>query len=237
MSSRNRRRTALALATLAAALGSLGAAAGLARAATSEITLYSRPEGRGDRRSFDRGERDLERYGWGDRAASVRVDSGRWELCRDRDFRGCRVFSRGEYDLRDTPLDRRLMSLRPLDRDDDNREPVYSRPQARYIAQRLYRALLDRNVDEDSVRDAVDEVQNGKLRAQVDSMVRSPEFRRSSGGLGADALLDQIYQGLLGRGVDPGGSRTYLPRIQRRDYTGVVIDIVESREFARAMPR
>lgn len=92
-------------------------------------------------------------------------------------------------------------------------------------------------MDEDSVRAAVDEIQEGRLRAQVDSMVRSPEFRGKAAELGPEALLAQIYDGLFGRPIDPGGTRTYLPRIQRREYAAVVLTIVDSREFRRQLPR
>ena len=207
-----------------------------ALAASTELTLYSRSGLRGDHRSFTSGERDLDRSGWGDRTASVRIEGGAWELCREADYQECTVFTPGEYELRDTRFERRLLSIRPLHKAGGG-EDTYTRSQARYVAQRLYRSLLARNVDEDSVRAAVDEIQEGRLRAQVDSMVRSPEFRGKAAELGPEALLAQIYDGLLGRPIDPGGTRTYMPRIQRREYTAVVLTIVDSREFRRQLPR
>ncbi len=209
--------------------------AGSALAASTELTLYSRSGLRGDHRSFTGGERDLDRSGWGDRAASVRIDGDAWELCREADYQECTVFAPGEYELRDTRFERRLLSIRPLRK--PGGEDTYTRAQARYVAQRLYRALLARSVDEDSVRAAVDEIQEGRLRAQVDSMLRSPEFRRKAAELSPEALLAQIYDGLLGRPIDPGGTRTYLPKVQRREYTAVVLAIVDSREFRRQVPR
>jgi hypothetical protein len=219
-------------------IGTVLLAAGLAggaAAAPAEIALYSRSGLRGDRRSFTSGERDLDRAGWGDRAASVRIEGGAWELCREADYRECTVFAPGDYDLRDTRFERRLLSIRPL------RKPAggdtYTRPQARRVAQRLYRALLARDVDEGSLGPAVDEIQEGRVRAQIDSILRSPEFRSQSAPLGAEALLAQFYEGLLERPVDPGGTRTYLPRVQRRQYTEVLMAIIESREFRSRLPR
>jgi hypothetical protein len=55
--------------------------------------------------------------------------------------------------------------------------------------------------------------------------------------LGAGPLLDQIYRGLLGRPVDSGGRRTYLPRVQRREYAEVLTAIIDSREFRSRLPR
>ena len=215
----------------------LAGLAGRAAAASSELTLYSRSGQRGDHRTFTSAERDLDRAGWGDRAASLRIEGDAWELCREADYRECTVFSPGVYELRDTRFERLLLSIRPLRKRGGDEGPVYTRAQAGHVAQSLYRALLDRNVDVDSVRAAVDEIEDGRLRAQVDSIVRSPEFRSHSASLGADALLDQLYQGLLGRPIDPGGTRTYLARIQRREYTAVVMAIVESREYRSRLPR
>jgi hypothetical protein len=232
MTSRSRARARnVALGT--ACLLSLGPAGSVA-AARDELTLYSRSNLRGDRRTFADGVRDLDRYEWRDRAASIRVEGDAWELCRETDYRDCTAFAPGEYELDDTRFEGRLRSIRPLR--GDGEEETYTRAQARYISQRLYRAFLDRKVDEESIRAVVDEVQAGRLRAQIDSIVRSPEFRSQSAPLGADALLDQIYEGLLGRPVDPGGTRTYLKRIERREYAAVVIAIIESREFRNRLP-
>ncbi len=215
----------------------LAGLAGSAAAASTELTLYSRSGLRGDHRTFTGAERDLDRSGWGDRAASARIEGDAWELCRDADYRECTVFSPGVYELRDTRFDRRLLSIRPLRKRGNGDEPVYTRAQARFVAQSLYRALLDRSVDEGSIRAAVGEIEEGRLRAQVESIVRSPEFRSQSAPRGAEALLEQIYQGLLGRPVDPGGTRTYLARVQRREYAAVVLDIVGSREYRGRLPR
>jgi hypothetical protein len=211
--------------------------AGGAGADSTELTLYSRSGLRGDHRTFTSGERDLDRSGWGDRAASVRIDGDAWELCREADYRECTVFSPGVYELRDTRFERQLLSIRPLRKRGGDEGPVYTRAQARSVAQSLYRALLARNVDEDSIRAAVDEIEDGRLRVQIDSIVRSPEFRSHSAPLGAEALLDQIYQGLLGRPVDPESTRTYLARVQRREYAAVVTTILESREYRSRLPR
>jgi hypothetical protein len=83
----------------------------------------------------------------------------------------------------------------------------------------------------------MNEIEDGRVRAEIDSIVRSPEFRSHSAPLGAEALLEQIYQGLLRRSVDPGGTRTYLARVQRREYAAVVEDILASREYRGRLPR
>jgi hypothetical protein len=37
--------------------------------------------------------------------------------------------------------------------------------------------------------------------------------------------------------VDPGGTRTYLPRVKQREYAAVLLAIIESREFRSRVPR
>lgn len=234
MNSKRRMRNA-ALGT--ACLVTLGLA-GSAAAASGELTVYGRSSGRGDHRTFTNGERDLDRSGWRDRAVSIRVDGGAWELCRETDYRECTVFAPGDFELRDTRFEGHLRSIRPLQKPGgSSEERTYTRPEARTISNRLYRALLGRNVDENSMRAVIDEVQAGRLRPQIDSILRSPEFRSKAAELSAEALLDQIYDGLLGRPTDPGGTRTYLSKIQRREYAAVLLTIIESREFRNRLPR
>jgi hypothetical protein len=134
MNSKRRMRHA-ALGT--ACLVTLGLA-GSAAAASGELTVYSRTSGRGDHRTFTSGERDLDRSGWSDRAASIRVDGGAWELCRETDYRECTVFAPGDFDLRDTRFEGHLRSIRPLQKPGgSSEERTYTRPEARYISNRL----------------------------------------------------------------------------------------------------
>jgi hypothetical protein len=197
-------------------------------------TLFRESSTRGERRPFTAEEPDLGRIGWRDRAGSVRLEGGSWELCRERDYRECTVFAPGSFDLGGTRLERHLRSLRPFGRPVP--EDVYTRAEARFILDRLYRALLGREVDAASVDAAVQEIRAGRLRAQCDAIVRSAEFRSSIAGLSAEDQLGRIYEGLLGRGTDEPGLRTYVARIQKRQYTDVVLTIVSSPEFRSRMP-
>ena len=85
---------------------------------------------------------NLTRYGFSDRASSVIVFEGRWEVCEHADFGGrCTILRPGRYpDLRAMGMDDRLSSVRRIHRDarvEDNRYappplPVYDwrrRPQ------------------------------------------------------------------------------------------------------------
>jgi uncharacterized protein YcfJ len=84
--------------------------------ALAAITFY---EGEGFRgRSFTTDQRigNFDRSGFNDRASSVVVDRGRWEVCEDTRFEGrCVVLRRGSYDsLRQMGLDNRISSVRPV---------------------------------------------------------------------------------------------------------------------------
>lgn len=107
----------------------------------------------------------------------------------------------------------------------------YSREEASFIAARLYEAILGRPGDGPGLDAATMEIQRGRLGDQVWAMVQSPEFRQNRSGLSANALLGDVYGGLLGRTVDSGAVRTYLSQVERGRLADVVIAIVRSEEF------
>ena len=85
--------------------------------ASAQVTFY---EGEGFRgRTFQANSRiwNFERFGFNDRASSVVVDRGRWEVCEDAGFHGrCVVLRRGSYDsLRAMGLNNQISSVRPVD--------------------------------------------------------------------------------------------------------------------------
>jgi Beta/Gamma crystallin len=94
--------------TIAALLAS---AAVTAQAA--EMTLYENP-GFGGRELTLRGYTpDLNRTGFNDRASSIAVQSGNWEVCTDADFRGfCASLAPGEYPMLDPRFNNRISSAR-----------------------------------------------------------------------------------------------------------------------------
>lgn len=90
---------------------------GLARpfAPGTGIVLFSEKGFEGDFRAFDREVTDLQDFGFNDRARSVRVLWGTWEICRDNFFRNCRRINGDESDLDRMDLSRRVSSLRPVE--------------------------------------------------------------------------------------------------------------------------
>lgn len=63
-----------------------------------EIKLYTQPDFKGREITLRDVTPDLSDLGFQDRAASLVVSSGRWEVCFDTDFRApCTIYERGEY--------------------------------------------------------------------------------------------------------------------------------------------
>jgi len=78
----------------------------------SEIVLYDRTGYAGRSITIDRSSSSLGSFA--NRAESVEVLGGRWELCDQTSFRGrCEVVTRGVYDLDTIGLRGRVLSVRP----------------------------------------------------------------------------------------------------------------------------
>lgn len=82
--------------------------------AAAQITFYQGEGFRGRAFTVNTPVQNFERYGFNDRASSVVVDRGRWEICTDARFQGrCVVLRRGSYDsLGRMGLDGRVSSAR-----------------------------------------------------------------------------------------------------------------------------
>lgn len=111
----------------------------------------------------------------------------------------------------------------------------YDRAESRFIADALYAAVLNREPDASGFNAAVAEIQAGNLEAQVDGMARSSEFRQTISGMSAAQVLEQFYQGILGRSGDAAGSRLYLGEMRRGQYASVLLKLIRSPEFERRL--
>ena len=95
----------------------LGAATfGLAAHAAAQITFYEGEHFRGRVFSTDKQIRNFQRSGFNDRASSVIVGRGLWEVCEEVRFGGrCMVLRRGSYDsLSRMGMNNRVSSVRPV---------------------------------------------------------------------------------------------------------------------------
>ncbi len=96
----------------------LAAAAAIACAghAAAQVTLYESDQFAGGSVRVSNEIANLQRIGFNDRASSLVVEGGRWEVCEDARFSGrCVVLGRGQYDsLRAMGLNDRVSSLRAV---------------------------------------------------------------------------------------------------------------------------
>lgn len=96
-----------------------GAGLALAIPAAAQVVFYEHDGFAGRSFEADRQIGNFERFGFNDRASSVVVLSGRWEMCTDRRFEGqCVVVRPGRYPtLNALGLNDRLSSVRPVGRE------------------------------------------------------------------------------------------------------------------------
>lgn len=98
----------------------MGACAMAAAAhASAAITFYEGEGFRGRTLTTDERVWNFERFDFNDRASSVVIDHGAWEVCGRPRFEGrCVILRRGSYpSLRGTGLNNRISSARPLERE------------------------------------------------------------------------------------------------------------------------
>jgi len=91
----------------------------------AQITFYERDGFQGRSFSTEEQIRNFERSGFNDRASSVMVSGGRWEVCEDARFSGrCVVLRPGRYpSLAAMGLNNRVSSVRAVSRDTRIDEP------------------------------------------------------------------------------------------------------------------
>ena len=82
--------------------------------AAAQVTLYEREGLTGQAFPADRPINNLERYGFNDRASSIVVQRGQWEVCEDANFHGhCMILRPGQYpSLGAMGMNNRVSSLR-----------------------------------------------------------------------------------------------------------------------------
>jgi hypothetical protein len=96
-----------------ACLAALGCAGAAAQAA--QLTLYEHPNFNGAQATLRGWTPNVSRIGFNDRTSSLVIDSGRWEVCTDADFKGsCVILARGEYPTLDRILNDRISSAREV---------------------------------------------------------------------------------------------------------------------------
>ncbi|MEO5845216.1 MAG: beta/gamma crystallin-related protein [Caldimonas sp.] len=179
------------------------AAVAFAAHASAQITFY---EGEGFRgRTFAaNGEvRNFERSGFNDRASSVVVDRGRWEVCEDARFNGrCAVLRRGSYDsLRGMGMENRISSVRRVD---DRRNYENEAPQALAAPTYEYRRRPEERLREVPITSARAVMGPPEQRCWVE---RSQVGERRELNV-PGAIIGGVLGGILGHQVGGGTGKT-----------------------------
>jgi len=185
----------------------LGAAAfAVAAHASAQITFYEGEGFKGRAFATDKQVWNFERDGFNDRASSVVVDRGRWEVCEDARFEGrCVVLRRGSYDsLRGMRMDNRISSVRPVDpgRNYDNDAPE---PLATPTYE--YRRRPSERLIEIPVTSVHAVVGPPEQRCWIEHQAAEPE-RRDVNVPGA--IIGGILGGVLGHQVGGGTGKTAM---------------------------
>ena len=175
----------------------------MATHAAAAITFYEREGFRGKAFTVDKQVHNFERFGFNDRASSVVVDGGRWEVCDQAGFRGhCMVLRRGSYDsLRAMGMNNSISSVRRVNERAAYRNeapapapvPVYE------YRRRPNERLFEANVT--SVRAVVGPPER-RCWVERQEVVESP--RSSEPNVGG-AIVGGILGGVLGHQI--GGGR------------------------------
>jgi uncharacterized protein YcfJ len=182
------------------------AALAFAAHASAQITFYEGEGFHGRTFATDRPVANFARTGFNNRASSVVVDRGRWEVCEDARFQGrCVVLRRGSYDsLRAMGMDNRISSVRPVDdrRAYDNEAPV---PLAAPTYD--YRRRPDERLREVPVTSVRAVMGPPEQRCWVERQpVAEPEQRRDINVPGA--IIGGVLGGILGHQIGGGSGKT-----------------------------
>ena len=180
----------------------LGIAALLVAAqASAQITFYEGENFRGRAFATDKPIGNFQRYGFNDRASSVIVDRGRWEVCEHARFEGhCVVLRHGSYDsLRRMGLEDRISSVRPVD---EHRHVANEAPQPLAAPTYEYRRRPDERLFEAPVTAVHAVMGTPEQRCWVErQQVAEPERRELNI---PGAIIGGVIGGILGHQVGGG---------------------------------
>lgn len=105
-------------------LREIGVVAGVAApvAGFGSVDLYGQPRFHGRTARVDRDASNFNTFNFNDRASSLVVQGGSWEVCTDADYRGtCRTFAPGRYPSLGYGMTKAISSARPVINQEDSR--------------------------------------------------------------------------------------------------------------------
>jgi uncharacterized protein YcfJ len=174
-----------------------------AQAAQAQIAFYDKEGMHGRVFSTEREVRNFMRVGFNDRASSVIVEHGQWEVCDDADFRGqCRILRRGTYpSLYAMGMNDRITSVRPVAHRERYDNEIQSPPQEQAYE---YRRRPNESMFQAPVTSAHAVVGSAEQRCWIErQQVNEPARNSNVGG----ALVGAVIGGVLGHQVGGGTGR------------------------------
>lgn len=168
--------------------------------AMAKVTFYEGVGFRGRAFTTEKPVRDFQRNGFNDRASSVVVESGRWEVCEDVRFEGnCVLLRPGSYaSLKQMGMNKRVSSMRPATR--QSRRTMES-PEPMAAADYAYRQRPQERVFDAKVTSVRAVVGPPNERCWMErEQVTAPNNNMNVGG----ALIGAILGGVLGHQVGEG---------------------------------
>jgi len=171
----------------------------LCTTAMAQVTFYEGEGFRGRAFTTNKQMSDFRRSGLNDRASSVVVDGGRWEVCEDPGYEGrCMVIRKGSYDsLQRMGVNNRISSVRRVsDREKYENESPEPLPEPNYD----YRRRSNEKVYEARVTSVRAVMGRPEQRCWVErDQVRGRGDRNIAGG-----VIGGIIGGVLGHQVGSG---------------------------------
>jgi uncharacterized protein YcfJ len=182
------------------------AAMAFATQAAAQIIFYEREGFQGRTFTTEEQVRNLERFGFNDRASSVEVLADRWEVCDDAGFRGrCIVLRPGRYpSLAAMGMDNRISSVRDVSPNARFEDKLYApAPVAGpdYRDGRDYRRRNGERVYEANVTSVRAVVGTAEQRCWVEHGQAQPRSGTNVPGTIAGALIGGILGHQIGRGT------------------------------------
>jgi uncharacterized protein YcfJ len=173
----------------------------LAGHAAAQITFYEGEGYRGRAFTTDKAVVNFDRIGFNDRASSVVVDRGRWEVCEDARYRGrCVVLRRGSYEsLAGLGLENRISSVRAVD---NNKQYSNEAPEPVAAPNYEYRRRANERVYTAPVISAHAVVGQAAERCWIDRQQVSQPARGAPNVGGA--IVGGLLGGILGHQVGGG---------------------------------
>ncbi|MES2787920.1 MAG: beta/gamma crystallin-related protein [Pseudomonadota bacterium] len=170
--------------------------------AMAQVTFYEGEGYRGRAFTTQTEVANFARMGFNDRASSVVVDKGRWEVCEDARFGGrCSLLRPGSYDsLRAMGMENSISSVRPA----RNRRADIEAPTPQPVANYEYRRRANERVYEAPVTQVRAVMGAATERCWVErQQVQQSDSGRNVGGTIAGALIG----GILGHQVGGGSGK------------------------------